>query len=235
LTQNHISLFSENDAYLFSGNTQIRTMKLIDKFIYFNTSGIAKKAINKILTNKLKNKHLSEFSNEVWTEYSYRTEIVKKKETFGANIMVKLSLLTLIIYEKLLTNNNDKQTAIKLTSRINWIIYENLTHKFWFFTGFFSKRPIKRVKKAMNFFIKYFPYTSPGYEMKILKTENKIVAFNVTKCPAADFFQEHNLNELCIESWCNLDYPLAEKWNVKLERNKTIAKGNELCDFKFVE
>jgi len=210
-------------------------MKLIDKFIYFNVSKIAKKAINKMLIDKLKNKRLSEFSNEVWTEYNYRTKIVKKKETFGATIMVKLSLLTLIIYEKLLAENIDKQIAIQLTSKINWIIYENLTHKFWFFTRLFSTRPIKRVKIAMNFFIKYFPYKSPGYEMEILKTENKIVAFNVTKCPAAEFFKEHNLNELCIESWCNLDYPLAEKWNVKLERNTTIAKGNELCDFKFVE
>ncbi|NOY09467.1 MAG: L-2-amino-thiazoline-4-carboxylic acid hydrolase, partial [Spirochaetes bacterium] len=72
-------------------------------------------------------------------------------------------------------------------------------------------------------------------EMEILKTENNVVAFNVYKCPAAEFFKEHKLSELCVKSWCNLDYPLAEKWKVKLERTKTIAKGNELCNFRFVE
>ncbi len=210
-------------------------MKLIDKFIYLNTNKIVRKAIKEALSEKFNGKSIENFTENIWIEFYDRTEKQKTKETFGATVMVKLSLLTLIIYEKLLTENIEKQDAIKLTSKINWIIYEKLTDRFWFFTKLFSKKPIKRVKKAMEFFINYFPYKSPGYEMELLKTNSKEVAFNVTKCPAAEFFKEHNLNELCIESWCNLDYPLAKKWNVKLERDKTIAKGNEYCNFKFVE
>ena len=148
---------------------------------------------------------------------------------------VKLSLLTLIIYEKLISENINKQDAIQLTSKIIWIIYEKLVNRIWIFTRIFSKKPIIRVKKAIYFFINYFPYGNPGYKMEILKTEKNIVAFNVYKCPAAEFFKEHNLSELCTEAWCNLDFPLAKIWKVTLERPKTIAKGNEICNFKFFE
>ena len=210
-------------------------MKLTDKFIYLNTNKIAKKAIKKVLTEKVDENSIDSFIKNIWYEYKERAEKQERKETFGATVMTKLSLLTLIIYEKLLSENIEKQEAIELSSKINWIVYEKLTNRFWIFTRLFSNRPITRVKKAMEFFINYFPYKSPGYEMEILKTPENEVAFNVTKCPAAEFFKEHNLNELCVKSWCNLDFPLAKKWNVELERDKTIANGNEYCNFKFKE
>jgi hypothetical protein len=209
-------------------------MTIVDKLIYANTNKTIKKAIQKILSDKLPQNTISKFLKEIWTTYEQRSNKLGKKETFGATIMVKLSLLTLLIYEKLIAENIERQQAIEFTSEITWIIYEKLTDRFWIFTRLFSKKPIKRVTKAMNFFIKYFPYKSPGYEMEILKTKDNEMAFNVYKCPAAEFFKEHQLSELCTKSWCDLDYPLAEKWNVKLERDKTMAKGNELCDFKFL-
>ncbi len=210
-------------------------MKLIDKFIYLNTNKVANKAIKRVLIEKLQRENIMDISTKIWNDFKKRSINIKKKETFGADVMVKLSLLTLIIYENLIERNFNKQEAIELTSKINWIVYEKLTNRFWIFTRIFSKRPIFRVKKAMDFFINIFPYKSPGYEMEILSTENNVVVFNVHKCPAAEFFKEHNLSELCVDSWCNLDYALAEKWNVTLERDKTIAKGNELCNFKFTE
>ena len=70
--------------------------------------------------------------------------------------------------------------------------------------------------------------------MEILKTNDNEVAFNVYKCPAAEFFKEKQLPELCTMSWCNLDYTLADKWNVNLERDKTIAKGYGICNFRFL-
>ena len=210
-------------------------MKLTDKFIYLNTSKITEKAVGRVLSDKLPENTIQEFPKEIWRMYRQCSENIVTKETFGATVMVKLSLLTLLIYERLIAENFRKQEAITLTSEILRIVYEKLTNRFWIFTRIFSKRPINRVKRAMNFFIKHFPYKSPGYEMEILKTENNVVAFNVYKCPAAEFFKEHKLSELCVKSWCGLDYPLAEKWNVKLERTKTIAKGNELCNFRFME
>ena len=171
-------------------------MNLTDKIIYLNVYKISKKAFEIVLADELQDNIIQNFTKEIWVEYKQRSISVTKKETFGATIMVKLSLLTLIIYERLISENFKKQDAIQLTSKIIWIIYENLVNKFWIFTRIFSKKPIIRVKKAMYFFIRYFPYRNPGYKMEILKTEKNIVAFNVYKCPAAEFFKEHNLSEL---------------------------------------
>ncbi len=210
-------------------------MNFIDKIIYLNVYKISKKAFEIVLSDKFQDHIIQDFTKEIWIEYKNRSTSITKKETFGATIMVKLCLLTLIIYEKLISKNFKKQDALQLTYKIIWVIYEKLANKFWVFTRVFSKKPIIRVKKAIYFFINYFPYKSPGYKMEILKTKNNVVAFNVYKCPAAEFFKQHNLSELCVEGWCNLDYPLAKIWKVTLQRQKTIAKGYEMCDFKFLE
>ena len=167
--------------------------------------------------------------------YAERVVDLDKQKTFGSQVMTRLSLLTLIIFEQLVEQELSNHKAIQLTSKISWILYEKLTIRFWIFTRIFSRRPIKRVRKAMNFFIKCFPYRKPGYEMEILKSDDTEYAFHVHKCPAAEFFNKHGRSDLCIASWCDLDFPLAKKWGVTLERDKTIARGNSHCNFLFLE
>ena len=53
--------------------------------------------------------------------------------------MVRLSLLTLILYEKLISENIEKQEAIRLTSEITWLFYDKLTGVFWIFTWLFQE------------------------------------------------------------------------------------------------
>ena len=51
--------------------------------------------------------------------------------------------------------------------------------------------------------------------------------------PVAEFFAQHDASELCVNTWCNLDFPLAEKWGGRLSRTGTIAMGKERCDFRW--
>ena len=59
------------------------------------------------------------------------------------------------------------------------------------------------------------------------------VAFDCTKCPVAEFFGQPDASELCVQTFCRLDFPLAEKWGGKLKRNGTIASGAPVCDFRW--
>jgi ubiquinone biosynthesis protein len=59
------------------------------------------------------------------------------------------------------------------------------------------------------------------------------VAFDVRRCPVAEHFRAEGLSQLCVESWCNLDYAVAEKWGARLERTTTLAEGAERCDFRW--
>jgi len=60
-----------------------------------------------------------------------------------------------------------------------------------------------------------------------------VAAFNCLKCPVAEYFRSHHLSELCVNTWCKLDYPLARQWGAELERTGTIAGGAPVCDFRW--
>lgn len=204
-----------------------------DKIAYRVVNKSAGRMFQKVLSGKLPESTVSSLTNEIWEEYKKRLPYLEERETPGASLVVRLSLLTLILYEKLTAENIEKQEAIKLTSEITWKVYNKLSGIFWAFTKFKAKNPIKRLEKVMNFCINRFPYNSPGYEMEIIKADDNEFFFNVHKCPSAEFFREHQLSELCSCTWCDLDYSLAVKWNIELEREKSLAGGDSMCTFRF--
>lgn len=59
------------------------------------------------------------------------------------------------------------------------------------------------------------------------------IEFDITRCPVAEYFAAHSLSDLCVSTWCNQDYALAEMWGGKLTRNETIAGGGNRCNFAF--
>ncbi|MDH4139937.1 MAG: L-2-amino-thiazoline-4-carboxylic acid hydrolase [Coriobacteriia bacterium] len=50
------------------------------------------------------------------------------------------------------------------------------------------------------------------------------VAFDVTRCPVADYFAREGLSGLCAASFCDLDFRLASEWNAELCRPLTISR-----------
>jgi hypothetical protein len=61
------------------------------------------------------------------------------------------------------------------------------------------------------------------------------VAFDVTVCPLAKYFREQGVPELTRYAACSQDHHMAKIWELTLSRTKTIAEGNELCDFRFLK
>ena len=53
------------------------------------------------------------------------------------------------------------------------------------------------------------------------------------RCPVADYLTSNGAGDLCVGTWCNLDYPLARMWGGELERHGTLAGGAKRCDFRF--
>ncbi|MBL6748913.1 MAG: L-2-amino-thiazoline-4-carboxylic acid hydrolase [Nevskia sp.] len=52
-------------------------------------------------------------------------------------------------------------------------------------------------------------------------------------CPIADYFESQGASDLCVGTWCNLDFALAEMWGGRLERHETLSAGCARCDFRF--
>ena len=85
----------------------------------------------------------------------------------------------------------------------------------------------------MNFWMKVFPYRKPGYEMDYVDAGEDVVGFDVRRCPPAAYFALHDRSELCTAAFCDLDYPLADRWGLVLDRPHTIARGADHCDFRY--
>ena len=76
-----------------------------------------------------------------------------------------------------------------------------------------------------------FPFNAPGYLIEPVSTTSG-TAFDVVRCPNADYFRGEGAIDLCTASWCNLDYALAELTSEKLVRTKTLVRGDGRCDFR---
>jgi ubiquinone biosynthesis protein len=61
----------------------------------------------------------------------------------------------------------------------------------------------------------------------------EVVAFDVHRCPVADYFRREGRAPLCVPTFCDLDFPLARVWGAVLERTGTLAGGAPRCDFRW--
>ena len=71
--------------------------------------------------------------------------------------------------------------------------------------------------------------------VKLLETDEKEAALNITRCRYAEMYKEHGLEELGYLLSCGRDFALIEGYNpkIKLTRTKTIMEGADHCDFRF--
>lgn len=67
-----------------------------------------------------------------------------------------------------------------------------------------------------------------------LRPSTRGVAFNVTVCPFADYFQAQGTPALTRHAACNLDYDMAKRWGMHLDRTQTLAGGAPHCNFHFL-
>lgn len=70
--------------------------------------------------------------------------------------------------------------------------------------------------------------------MRTVQAEPSVVAFDVTRCPLAEYLAARGVPELTAAAACSLDARMATAWGMHLERTGTLAQGAAVCDFRFV-
>jgi len=151
--------------------------------------------------------------------------------SLGARMNVRLAGVTLAAYRALTAAGIEKTYATELVSDAAWWVYEKWG---WLATGlaWVARRdPLGRLRFATDLF-RSFPFNAPGYLMEDISAAHE-VAFDVRRCPVAEYFRRHGASVVCVETWCNLDYALAEQWGGRLERAGTLAAGADRCDFRW--
>ncbi len=167
-----------------------------------------------------------------WARYADLAPSVPSQETIGARFMVHLSALTIAMYEALLAAGQSATGATTLIYDMGWLVYTKMAEVPWAAAGAFSHDGYEKLRFATTAF-RTFPFDSPSYKWKDIDAGPEAVAFHCLKCPAAEYFRSQNKSELCVNTWCKLDYPLARQWGSELKRTGTIASGATVCDFRW--
>ncbi len=186
----------------------------------------------KVLLHMYTNREVDDILENTWTRYADLAPALPSQETVGARFMVHLSAVTIAMYQALLLAGQSKEGATSLIYDMGWLVYTKMGEVPWTMAGFFSQDAYERVRFATAAF-RQFPFSSPSYKWQDLDAAPGVVAFNCLTCPVAQYFRSHNLSELCVNTWCQLDYPLARQWGAELHRTGTIAGGARVCDFRW--
>lgn len=169
---------------------------------------------------------------QAWSRYYDLEPSVAIQPTLGAVFSTHAAALILAMHETLLRHDVAAAESHRLIYDIGWSIYRQMAEPPLLIASAFTRDPRKRLQLATDLF-RSFPFGSPSYQWRDVPSSDGAVAFDCVKCPVAEFFASQDASELCVQTFCRLDFPLAQTWGGKLIRTGTIASGAERCDFRW--
>ena len=173
-----------------------------------------------------------------WGDYAQRVGDLPLELTFGSRMNVRLACFTMCFFNALLGTGVDRAYAIELVADATWRVY-----RLWSTIALWLARLTPGKTTSLAFAVAKredqqsrvslrFPVNAPGYIIEPVVPSDGGTAFDVVRCPVADYFRREGAVDLCSASWCNLDYALAEMTREKLLRTKTLVRGDDRCDFR---
>lgn len=96
-----------------------------------------------------------------------------------------------------------------------------------------EKNLLKKMHNNSDWAIKHKNKYPQTWEFNFDDSHRDGCYYYFTKCPIAKFFKENNMEDLT-EIFCQMDYINISLRKGRLIRNKTLAKGDDICDFWIV-
>ena len=174
---------------------------------------------------------VSDLMKQAWDRYYELEPTVAIQPTLGAVFSTHAAALMLAMHQTLLRHGVAAAESHRLIYDIGWSVYRQMAEPPLLVASAFTRDPRKRLKLATDLF-RSFPFGPPSYEWRDVASLDGAIAFDCVKCPVAEFFASHDASELCVQTFCRLDYPLAQMWGGELRRSGTIASGAKHCDFR---
>ncbi len=189
-------------------------------------------AVQRQLRSRFDGASIHAILEDALADYEAQLPDILQENTIGGRIMVHLAALTIGLYRALVARGTSAADARDLTAGVTSQVYGKLAIAPTLISRIGSGTSRDRLKRATDVF-RRFPFSAPSYQMADRAGGDGVVAFDVRRCPVAEYFRSQDLGDLCVESWCHLDFALAERWGARLERTTTIAGGATHCDFRW--
>ncbi len=184
---------------------------------------ITKSDVSIIVTDTLKN-------------YQLLFQNVNSGPTYGSFVMVRNGILSQSLYQAIKKFCKDSEYATELCSDVLWISYKKGISLQRFLGRFISRKSQKQMNIIQKIFLS-FPLGKPGYYWQINEIDS-IASYDILRCPVYDYFKTQNKEDLEFfkNSWCTLDFPLAEHL-VKgglYKRKGTLSEGDNSCGMRWM-
>ncbi len=155
----------------------------------------------------------------------------RPRHSLGVNLVLRLFEWDRALYGALLESGVPADDAGRWIAEINWMILGPSTAINFGLSRLRSGDLRTRVQSGVDLLFAAV-FTAPF--RRVVHPAKDAVAFDVTRCPLAEYFAAQGTPELTRHAACSLDYRMAQQWGVTLQRTRTIAEGHPLCDFRFV-
>ena len=175
---------------------------------------------------------VGDLMQQTWDRYYELEPTVAIQPTLGAVFTTHAAALILALHETLLRHGVAAAESHRLIYDIGWSVYRQMAEPPLLVASAFTRDPRKRLELATDLF-RSFPFGAPSYQWRDVTSPDGAIAFDCVKCPVAEFFASRDASELCVQTFCRLDFPLAQTWGGQLQRSGTIASGAERCDFRW--
>ena len=175
-----------------------------------------------------------------WRRYDGAVPGLPAQPTAGSTMNVRLACFTFSFFEELLAGGTDREYAVELVADASWKVYQA-----WVRITSAAARLARGTSSALAFAASQksdngrglvrlrFPFNAPGYAIETVPVDAG-TGFNVVHCPVSSYFRARGAADLCLASWCNLDYSLSELTHQTLVRTKTLVQGDAHCDFRIL-
>lgn len=155
----------------------------------------------------------------------------RPRHSLGVNLVLRLFEWDRALYGALLESGVPADDAGRWIAEINWAILGPSTALNFALSRLRSGDLRTRVESVVDLLFAVV-FTAPF--RRVVHPAKDEVAFDVTRCPLAEYFAAQGTPELTRHAACSLDYRMAEQWGVTLQRTRTIAEGHPACDFRFL-
>ncbi len=166
-----------------------------------------------------------------WNRYELSVADLERQANLSNWLVMNFAHLTLSAYQVMLEDGLNQDEAVERIQKLTWEITSTWTTRAKRVSRYLFRDQIKELLFFTRLVMRTF-FSPPGYKFDIGETDGGFF-LDVRRCPVAELMISEGASELCIQSWCGVDFDLVEIIGGKLQRNGTLAMGEKKCDFVF--
>jgi len=177
-------------------------------------------------------KDLDLILKQSWDKYFRSVGELDKQANLGNWMVMNFAHLTLGAFQALLEQGLKEQDAINQIYKLTWEITSIWTKRAKGISGAIFREPMRELSYFVDLAMKTF-FSPPAYRFDTGEV-NSGFFLDVKRCPVAELMTANDASDLCIQTWCGVDFGLVKIIGGSLQREGTLAMGREKCDFVFL-